>query len=197
VGEVLADKPSTLLKAHPPVAKERQGTQHGVLEAVPKRRNATMKITALLLSPLLLSGCAGILHGTSDTLSVNSMEDNTIIYVDGTPRGRDTATAQLKRGDDHKITASKEGCRDVSMETTDSFDPASLLGIFWDFGILSIPIDLVSGAAWKTDQAIVTLSPICPPKTALAPAPPRSLPPSPPTPVEAWEPEPNRNILAR
>lgn len=46
------------------------------------------------------------------------------------------------------------------METTSSFDSASLLGILLDFGILSVPIDFVSGAAWKTDQEIVTLTPI-------------------------------------
>jgi hypothetical protein len=134
-----------------------------------------------------------------------------IIYVDGTPRGRDNAIAQLKRGDAHTIMASKEGCRDVTMETTDSFDPASLLGIFLDYGIISIPIDLISGAAWKTDQSVVTLSPICPPKTALAPVAPlparplpasvpvpaRPLPARVPTPEEAWEAQPNRNILAR
>lgn len=130
-----------------------------------------MKITVLLLPALLSSGCASILHGTSDTLSVNSMEEDTIIYVDGTPRGKDTATAQLKRGDAHSITASKEGCQDVTMETTDSFDPASLLGIFWDFGIISMPIDFISGAAWKTDQQIVTLTPICPQAAALPPMP--------------------------
>lgn len=172
-----------------------------------------MKLTVLLLPALLLSsGCAGILHGTSDTVSVNSMEEDTIIYVDGTPRGRDTAIAQLKRGDAHTITASKEGCRDVSMETTDSFDPATLLGVFLDYGIFSIPIDLISGAAWKTDQSVVTLSPICPPKVAVAPVAPvpvRPLPapvaavparPQPahvPTWEEAWLTQPNRNILAR
>lgn len=162
-----------------------------------------MKITVILLPALLSSGCASILHGTSDTVSVNSMEEGTTIYVDGTPRGRDNATAQLKRGDDHTITASKEGCRDVTMETTDSFDPASLLGIFLDYGIISIPIDLISGAAWKTDQSVVTLSPICPPKTALAPVAPvapvpaRPLPPRVPTREELWEAQPNRNILAR
>ena len=157
----------------------------------------------LLLAALLSSGCAGILHGTNDTVSVNSMEDDTIIYVNGTPRGRNTAIAQLKRGDAHTITASKEGCRNVTVETTQSFDTASLLGIFLDFGILSIPIDLVSGAAWKTDQAIVTLSPICPRRTLLAPVVPVPARPQPArvptreeTWEEAWERQPNRNILA-
>jgi hypothetical protein len=130
-----------------------------------------MKRTILLLSPLLLSGCAGILHGTSDTVSVNSMEEDTVIYVDGTPRGKDTAIAQLERGDDHTIRVSKQGCRDVTMETTDSFDTATLLGIFLDYGIISIPTDLISGAAWKTDQSVVTLTPICPRNAALAPVP--------------------------
>lgn len=120
-----------------------------------------------LLPALLSTGCASILHGTSDTISVNSMEKDTIIYVDGTPRGKDNARGQIKRGDVHTITASKEGCQDVTMKTTDSFDIATLLGIFLDYGIISIPIDLISGAAWKTDQSIVTLSPICPKVAAL------------------------------
>jgi hypothetical protein len=160
-----------------------------------------MKRTILLLPALLLSsGCAGILHGTSDTVSVNSMEEDTVIYVDGTPRGKDTAIAQLERGDDHTIRVSKQGCRDVMMETTDSFDTASLLGIFLDWGIISIPIDLVSGAAWKTDQSVVTLTPICPPKVAVAPVAPvpaRPQAPRVPTWEEAWEAQPNRNILAQ
>jgi hypothetical protein len=160
-----------------------------------------MKRTILLLPALLLSsGCAGILHGTSDTVSVNSMEEDTVIYVDGTPRGKDTAIAQLERGDDHTIRVSKQGCGDVTMETTDSFDTASLLGIFLDWGIISIPIDLVSGAAWKTDQSVVTLTPICPPKVAVAPVAPvpaRSQAPRAPTWEEAWQAQPNRNILAQ
>ena len=86
----------------------------------------------LLLAALLSSGCAGILHGTNDTVSVNSMEDDTIIYVDGTPRGRNTAIAQLKRGDAHTITASKEGCRNVTVETTQSFDTVAI-GDFFRF----------------------------------------------------------------
>ena len=143
----------------------------------------------LLLAALLSSGCAGILHGTNDTVSVNSMEDDTIIYVNSTPRGRNTAIAQLKRGDAHTITASKEGCRNVTVETTQSFDTVAI-GDFFRFRVLSIPIDLVSGAAWKTDQAIVTLSPICPRRTLLAPVVPVPARPQParvPTREETWE----------
>jgi hypothetical protein len=183
-----------------------------------------MKRTMFLLPVLLLSsGCAGILHGTTDKISINSMEEDTVIYVDGIPRGKDYASGHIERGDDHTIRVSKAGCQDVTMETTSSFDPATLLGIFLDYGIISMPVDFISGAAWKTDQESVTLTPICPPKapaairTALPPMPARPQPlfmppavaPAPPPPParpqaaraptweEAWQAQPNRNILAR
>jgi hypothetical protein len=93
---------------------------------------------------------------------VNSMEPGTRISIDGTPRGNGNAMAQLKRGEPHRITASKPGCEDAIQFTTDSFDAISLLGILFDFGIISIPTDLVSGAAWKVQPNIYTVTPVCP-----------------------------------
>jgi hypothetical protein len=49
----------------------------------------------------------------------------------------------------------------VSTETTEVFDATSLLGVLLDAGIISIPTDLISGAAWKVDQTTYTVTPIC------------------------------------
>ncbi|MCE2680787.1 MAG: hypothetical protein LW629_10155 [Burkholderiales bacterium] len=115
----------------------------------------------LVTAAILLSGCSTVIKGTSETVSVNSLEKGTVISVDGSPRGLDTANVSLKKGKPHTLRAEKQGCGTVTTETTETFDPTSLLGIFIDLGIFTIPIDMMSGAAWKVEPTTYTLTPIC------------------------------------
>lgn len=108
-----------------------------------------------------MSGCASIISGTSDTVTVNSLERDSKIYIDGVQRGLNDAMAEVKRGNPHTVKVSKAGCQDVIIQTAESFDATSLLGILIDFGIITIPIDLISGAAWKTSPTFYTVTPIC------------------------------------
>jgi hypothetical protein len=120
-----------------------------------------MKVFSLsVLGVLLCSGCATMIHGTYDNVTVHSLETGTRIYVDGELRGTDWASARVERGKAHTITAEKDGFQSVSIQTTKSFDATSLLGILIDFGLISIPVDLISGAAWKTDPQLYTVTPI-------------------------------------
>lgn len=121
-----------------------------------------MSLRKLLVVPcaLLLGGCASLIHGSYDTITVNSLEPGTRILVDGVPRGTDTATVQVKRGEPHVIRAEKPGYEPLVVETGDAFDTTSLLGIFIDLGIVSIPIDMISGAAWKTQPLLYTVTPM-------------------------------------
>jgi uncharacterized protein YceK len=119
------------------------------------------KITVIFTILLLTNGCSSIIHGTTDRVSVNSLEEGTTIFIDNAPRGRDFASVDVSRGDDHIIRATKKGCQDIVVPITDRFDATSLLGILIDFGIFSIPIDLISGAAWKISPKTYTVSPIC------------------------------------
>jgi hypothetical protein len=122
-----------------------------------------MKFTnsIVAISLVLLSGCAGIVRGTSDQITVNSLTTGTTIYVDGAPRGLDNVTTDIKRGNAHAIRVEKAGCQDVNIATTERFDATSLLGILIDFGIITIPIDLITGAAWKAEPKFYTVTPIC------------------------------------
>jgi hypothetical protein len=113
-----------------------------------------------LAAAMLLGGCASMISGTYDTITINSLEPGTKIFVDGVPRGLDTATLQVRRGDPHVIRAEKPGCDPLVMETGEAFDSLSLLGVFIDFGLFSIPIDLISGAAWKTQPLMDTVTPM-------------------------------------
>ncbi len=109
----------------------------------------------------LITGCASTIKGTQDTITVNSLEKDTLIYIDGVKRGYDDAIAQVKRGETHTIKVTKAGCEDLVIHTGESFDPTTLLGILIDFGVITIPIDLISGAAWKTEPTIYTVTPVC------------------------------------
>lgn len=120
-----------------------------------------MKYIVTALAVFTLSGCASIIKGSNDNVSVNSLEKGSTIFVDGAARGIDTAMVNVKKGKPHNLRAEKEGCQLVTAETGESFDATSLLGILIDFGIITIPIDLISGAAWKTDPTTYTLTPIC------------------------------------
>lgn len=115
----------------------------------------------MILAVASLSGCASIIKGNSEKITVNSLEQDTVIWVDGAPRGKDAVSVDIKKGNPVTIKASKQGCQDVSVQTTESFDATSLLGILIDFGIITIPIDLISGAAWKPSPTTYTVSPIC------------------------------------
>ncbi len=120
-----------------------------------------MKYIVMLFAILTLSGCAGLIKGNNDNITVNSLEKGTTIFVNGAPRGADSAMVNVKKGKPHILRAEKEGCQTVTAETGESFDAVSLLGILIDFGILTIPIDLISGAAWKIEPTTYTLTPIC------------------------------------
>jgi uncharacterized protein YceK len=128
---------------------------------VPTSFMSKIYIVLMLTMTICGSGCASILKGSNDTVSIHSIEPGTVIYVDGSARGRDSVNVDLRRGESHVIRVSKPGCHDVTVPTTDSFDATSLLGIFIDFGIVSIPVDLVSGNAWKVSPRSYTASPIC------------------------------------
>lgn len=120
-----------------------------------------MKRITILIAIFALSGCASIIKGNNDNVHVNSLEKGTTLFVDGAPRGMDSAMVNVKKGKPHALRAEKEGCLPVTGETGESFDGTSLLGILLDLGIISIPVDLISGAAWKIEPTTYTLTPIC------------------------------------
>ena len=119
------------------------------------------KLAMIAFVALSLTGCASVLKGSNETINVNSVEKGTTIYVDGAARGLDNASVSLKKGKTYNIRAEKERCETVNATPGESFDPTSLLGILIDFGIFTIPLDLISGAAWKIEPTTYTVTPIC------------------------------------
>ena len=126
----------------------------------PQPEASDMRFLAIVfVFSLTLSSCASIISGGHDTLTVTSAEKGTSIYVDGVLRGTDSIQAEVKRGHRHTLRAEKEGFNTVTIETSESWDPTSLLGILIDFGIVTIPLDFLMGGCWKTEPTLYTVTP--------------------------------------
>lgn len=122
-----------------------------------------MTMTAGLAILVGVSGCATIISGGSDHVTISSGEvDDAKIYVDGTMIGKGNVLTPLKRGTAHTIRTEKLGCKNGEKTTGKKFDPVSLLGIFFDAGIFTISTDFISGSAMKADQEQYIVTPDCP-----------------------------------
>lgn len=126
---------------------------------------------ALLLSIVLISSsCAAMFTGTSETLYVRSDEPSTRFFLNERDLGTGTSavtTVQKKKLNTSTFRVVKEGCHDKSMPIETAFNPVTLLGIFLDWGVVSIVVVdwLATGAVTKASQTQYVLTPECTPTT--------------------------------
>ena len=108
-------------------------------------------------------GCAAMFHGTSDQIIIQSGDPEARIYLDNVLIGKGSSMATVKRNTTYAVSAKKRGCTDNLVQTQTSFDAVSMLGIFLDFGIVSmLVVDwAATGAMWKTDPLVYHVTPIC------------------------------------
>ncbi len=103
-----------------------------------------------LTAIILLSGCAAMINGTTQQVSVRSNVQDAKIYANEEFIGIGNGVAVFRKKDDYVITARKDGCNDTSIAASKSFDATTLLGLLIDFGLISIL--LIDGAvtgAWN------------------------------------------------
>ena len=97
-----------------------------------------------------LNGCAAMISGTSQQVSITSKNPDAHIYVNGLYLGDGAVTTTLKKNKNYTIVVEKDGCRSVTIPVTKSFDPTTLLGVFIDGGLVSIlVVDGVGTGAWQ------------------------------------------------
>lgn len=120
-------------------------------------------IAALLSLTITLSGCASMINGTTQNISVSSTQRDAKLYMNGEYIATGNGVATLKKKDDYILTAKKDGCNDTSVPVSKSFDPTTLLGILIDFGIISMLVidGAVTGAWNKFDRTNYSLDMQC------------------------------------
>ncbi|EGQ9284366.1 hypothetical protein F7U66_00665 [Vibrio parahaemolyticus] len=105
-----------------------------------------MRHIALILIPVL-SGCAGMLSQNKDTISI-STEPTASIYIDEKLVGNGNVVVEVNRTQNFEVTTISEcGKKIIYLER--EVDPNILWNILIDFGIGTIPMELLSGTGWK------------------------------------------------
>jgi hypothetical protein len=103
-----------------------------------------MKKIALLVTTFYLfacTGCATMLSGTNEILTVRSNEQDTKFFFNQMEIGNGTsAVTNVSKRDlsGSTLKAEKPGCSFAEVPVMTQFDPLTLLGILWDWGIFSI-----------------------------------------------------------
>ena len=116
------------------------------------------KYGILILVAVLIAGfssCATIFTGTTQNVNFDSNQKGAIVRVNGQPVGSTPCNVSVKKSSKATIHFSKEGYEDNLVELKGRFNATSLLGILLDWGIISIPTDFITGAAWKYSNTSV------------------------------------------
>lgn len=111
---------------------------------------AKIKIILGAVVALMLTGCATILHGTHQTIYLNSSPSGASVYIHNSKKGVTPMSLNLRRNGNYTLVFKKSGYKPVSIHLYKNFLalPSILGNIFWS-GIIGIVVDIADGAAFK------------------------------------------------
>ncbi len=101
----------------------------------------------LMLVCVCLSGCATIISGKRQNVFVTSDPPGATVTADSGMSVVTPGKINLKRKHKHLLTASLPGYEAMDRHIGKKLNGWIFAGVLWDFGIFSIPTDLITGAA--------------------------------------------------
>ena len=108
------------------------------------------KTISVLLALSLMwttTGCATIVHGNRQTVTINSEPAGASVKIDGL-KGKTPFSASLARNNDYVASIKKEGYKEEQVQITKSFSGLSIIGnILWL--LVGVVIDFASGSAYN------------------------------------------------
>lgn len=108
-----------------------------------------------------LTGCASIVDGNSQSVSLSSNPEGATVYLNGNAIGKTPVTITTKRkGSSQPLRFTKEGYKDVEVQLISTVNPW-FFGNIVTGGLLGSTTDGLSGAAFKYEPGsyMVTLPP--------------------------------------
>jgi hypothetical protein len=122
-----------------------------------------VKVSSLLWLALMISGCATILDGSNQTVTINSQPNGAKILINGMQVGVTPLTTQVKRSKTTIIGAKKDGYQEqqVALQTkTNTYFWLNIL--FGGGGVFSSTTDYASDAMieYSPNMYFITLEPI-------------------------------------
>ena len=107
-----------------------------------------MRSILVAASIAILTGCATIMHGTSQDIGLQSSPTNAKVLVDGLPMGNTPVVAKLSRKDNHIVKMNLDGYQPFEATLT-----RSTSGWVWGNivfgGLIGLAVDAMSGGLYN------------------------------------------------
>lgn len=101
------------------------------------------------------SGCATIVHGNRQLVTINSEPEGATVKIDGL-KGKTPYSTSLARNQDYIANISKEGYKDEQVQITKSFSGLAIIGnILWL--LIGVIVDFASGSAYNLNPTKVNV----------------------------------------
>lgn len=107
--------------------------------------NFRLLFTAIIL--LMTSGCATIMSGDTEAVTFDSSPSGADVFIDGGYVGTTPMTIRLRKSKKDTVMFKKEGYQTVSRDLSKSYDPVTIISVFWDLSTT----DFLTGAAMEYD----------------------------------------------
>lgn len=124
----------------------------------------TFAAVSLIAAATALSGCASMVHGTSQYLNVKSQTPDATIYLNGEPKGIGEINFEASKRKSYTVKVAAPGCTDTTRVLDRHFDPAFLLNvpmIIGVVGIVGVVVDIADGAVVHRPQTNYIVNPVC------------------------------------
>ena len=107
----------------------------------------TLFRSGLIAGLALVTGCASIMHGTSQKIGISSSPTGANVIVDNMPRGTTPVFVDLKRDSEHIVTIQMPGYEKAQLTIT-----KSVSGWVWGNivfgGLIGLAVDAISGGLY-------------------------------------------------
>ncbi len=108
----------------------------------------------VLVTGLMLTGCASIMNGTTQNIGFSSSPTGATIIVDNMKYGKTPAVIRLTRKDNHIVKITLKGYQPYEVTLTRDISGWALGNILFG-GIVGLAIDAISGGLYKLTPAQV------------------------------------------
>ena len=135
---------------HEDDSKPRQGSDNYVFLRLTKYNqskeyimNFRLFFAAIIL--LMTSGCATVMSGDTEAVTSDSSPSGADVFIDSGYVGTTPMTIRLRKSKKDTVMFKKEGYQTVSRDLSKSYDPVTIISVFWDLSTT----DFLTGAAME------------------------------------------------
>jgi len=111
-------------------------------------KNLGLRITIVLLTSLIFTNCATIIHGTKQDVSISSNPSKAVVTIDNVEKGMTPVTVELSRKDHHTVQINLNGFMPYETKLTRKAD-GWIAGNIVFGGLIGLAVDAITGGMYK------------------------------------------------